>query len=91
MWGYLIVGGIAALVTSARGPKTRITKSVVVGPRSGQKWQTEYLEDLQVLVVMSGSTRVAFRRSPGGWQMARAVGNPQVVEVIKGDFENGNH
>jgi hypothetical protein len=86
MWGFLVAGVAGALLANTRQPKTRITKSTVIGPITGEKWTVEYLEDLQNMVVIRGGTRVAFQRTPKGWQPFKASGHKPIVELIVKDF-----
>jgi hypothetical protein len=87
MYGYLAaaIGGV--LWANTRKPKTRVTRSVVMGPRSGHRWEVEYLEDLAVMVVIHPSAKVAFRKTADGWRLARSSGDPRAIEIVKKDFE----
>lgn len=87
MWGYVIAGVVGALWSNTTKPKTKVTKSVVIGPKTGIRWTVEYLEDLGVMLVIQGATRGAFRRTPEGWRLAKVTGDRTTAEAMKRDFE----
>lgn len=87
MWGYVIAGVVGVLWSNTTKPATKITKSLVIGPKTGYHWTVEYLEDLAVMVVIQGATRGAFKRTPEGWRLIKVQGDRTILEAMKKDFE----
>lgn len=91
MWPVIVAGIAGAWWASQGRPKTRVKPSTVTGAKSGREWRTEYIPDLEMLVVHGVAARVAFQRTEAGWVGRRASGNPSEVALIRKDFEDGRN
>lgn len=88
MWSVVIAGVVGALLAKRGAPQVKVEKSITVGSRSGIKWMTEYLPELDQMVIHGKHSKVVFQRSEEGWKGTRASGDPNEVSLIRRDFEN---
>lgn len=87
MWSVVIAGVVGALLAKRGSPKVKVERSITVGSRSGCKWLTEYLPELDQMVIHGKQSKVVFQRSENGWKGTRAQGNQDEVALIRKDFE----
>jgi len=88
MWTYLVAGVAGALWANSRAPNLAVTKSKIIGSRSGHKWDVEFVEDLGAMVVIHSGTRVVFTKTDDGWKHDRSKGDPSVIALARKDFES---
>lgn len=88
MWPYVGAALIGAWLVKRTVPRTRVTRSTVIGGQSGRKYAVEYLEDVGQMVVMGRKAKVAFRQTANGWKAERAAGDSNEINLIRREFEN---
>jgi hypothetical protein len=84
---YAVIAGLAWWYGASGRPKTKVEKSKLLGPRSGQTWEAETIPDLGVVIVHGKLSKVAFRRTPAGMIAAKTAGHPQEIALILKDFD----
>lgn len=88
MWPLVGAAVAGALWSRHQSAQTKVSKSQMVGVRSGNTYKTETIQDLGVMIVYGRASRVAFRRAPDGtWKAERGTGPADEISTIRRDFE----
>lgn len=85
--GHLVVGAVVGLWVNSQKPKSSVVKSKVIGGASGREWNVEFFRDLDVMVLVEGPQRIAFKKTTQGWKLAKAKAHPNVIKAARKDFE----
>jgi hypothetical protein len=85
----LVIAGIAGMFFAGRNaPRTMLQKMTLLGPRTGLVYDAEVVPRLEIAIIYAkDGTMAMFQKGEKGFSFLRAVGNPEVVSLMKQDLE----